>query len=187
MGTRAFICVELDEGIRKNVAELQRRLAVGNLVKWVEEENLHLTLKFMGDLSDEQVLMTSRILQSAVNGFEPFEFELRSIGTFPRSRAPRVVWVGVKDDAEMLVELVGRLEERLEPVGARKETRKFSPHLTMGRVRGTRGAGRLLDKISKNRKFEGGTQTVGQLTFMSSDLTPSGPVYSPIERIYLGR
>jgi 2'-5' RNA ligase len=97
------------------------------------------------------------------------------------------VWVGVKDDAEMLVELAGRLEERLEPVGARKEARKFAPHLTIGRVRGTRGAGRLLDKISKNREFEGGTQTVGQLTFMSSDLTSSGPVYSPIERIYLGR
>jgi len=187
MATRAFICVELDEGIRKGVAGLQRRLGAGNLVKWVEEENLHLTLKFMGDLSDEQVLMTSRILHSAVNGFEPFEFELRGIGTFPRSRAPRIVWVGVKDEAEILSKLAGRLEESLEPVGAKKEPRKYVPHLTIGRVRGTRGAGRLLDKVSKNRSYEGGTQRVERLTFMRSDLTPSGPIYSPLERIHIGR
>ncbi len=185
MATRAFLCVELDEGIRRSVAGLQKRLEAGNLVKWVEEENIHLTLKFMGDLSDEQVLMTSRILQSAVNGFESFDVELRGMGAFPTRQPPRVVWVGVKDDGGMLAKLAARLEESLEPVGCKKETRKYVPHLTIGRVRGTRGVRRLVDKISENRQYEAGKQRVSKLTFMKSDLTPSGPVYTPLERIYL--
>ncbi len=186
MGTRAFICVEVDEEIRKRVSELQQVLSGGSLVKWVEEENLHVTLKFLGDISDEQVFKTSRVLRRVTRGVEPFEVEVGGLGTFPRGRQPQVLWVDVKDAGGRMEEIERGLAEGLEPLGVEKENRRFAPHLTIGRVRGSRGVGALLDRISRNRKFRGGRQAVRGVTFMRSVLAPSGPVYSPLERVHFG-
>ena len=184
---RAFIAVELPEALRREVAALQDTLkATGADVKWVEPANLHLTLKFLGDIAEIRVTPITEALRTATRHVASFTMRLAGVGAFPSTRSPRVVWVGVKDGQAPLRELAEAVEQACAGAGFPTEGRPFSPHLTIGRVRSQNRVAGLVKQLQV-AAFQGTAPApVGRLTLVQSTLSPRGPTYTPLADIPLG-
>ncbi|MDI7246871.1 MAG: RNA 2',3'-cyclic phosphodiesterase [Bacillota bacterium] len=182
---RCFIAVFLDPALRPQVTTLQRHLAQsGADVKWVEPENLHFTLKFLGDVDESRVSAVGERLRTCVQGARAFDIGLGAPGAFPRVRDPRVIWVGVSSGKEPFVALASTVEEAMKTEGFRSEGKNVSPHLTVGRVRSARNLDILVERLSSSPPLEG-SMRVHRVRLMASDLTNRGPVYSEIAAIPL--
>jgi 2'-5' RNA ligase len=186
--TRTFIAVEAAPEIRSRVADLVNRLRVADAtVKWVEPENLHWTLKFLGDVSDEDIAHVCRHVGRVASSIEPFRLQARGAGAFPDSRRPRTLWVGVSEGEEEMIALQTGVEDALRPLGFQREGRRFKPHLTIGRVRAMpREAQTLGELIERHRDFDAGAAEVDELIVMASYLDRTGPTYQPLGRAPLG-
>ncbi|MGQ9531522.1 MAG: RNA 2',3'-cyclic phosphodiesterase [Desulfotomaculales bacterium] len=174
---RLFVAVNLPGSLKARIAALQRELALsGADVKWVEEENLHLTVKFLGEMAPERLAELEEALARAVPACRAFRLELSGLGTFPARGVPRVLWVGVGGEVEAFRELYGAVERALAPLGFTGEGREFRPHLTLGRVRSPRGVDVLRNRMAA---LDGayGDLAVGEVALMESRLTPRGPIY----------
>ena len=182
---RTFVAVEMPEEVREQFKGIQAQLQKADAhVKWVEPHNIHVTLKFLGGIAEDQLQGLYEGVTEAVQGFAPFEINLSQLGTFPNLRRPRVVWIGVDSGKEKLIELQKNVEESISQLGFPKENRKFSPHLTIGRVKSPRGVEALADAI-KATSFESESFGVNEVVVMESTLTPEGPIYTPLRRIGL--
>src|SRR3990167_2243722 len=145
---RSFIAIELTNEIKDELAQIQARLKYsGADVKWVEKNNIHLTLKFLGEVSEDRTKAVVSVLDDIAKGSKPFEMTIRDIGAFPKIDYPRVVWVGLDKGASESKEITQRIEEELERSGFERESRAFSPHLTIGRVRSAKNKAALKEKI----------------------------------------
>jgi len=151
---------------------------MGKPVKPVAADNLHLTLKFLGDTPAEQIPAVSEIVQTAASNASSFQMELVGIGAFPRKERPSVIWAGI-DGGEPLVQIAEELEQRLQPLGFQKERRAFSPHLTLARVR-RKPPPELFELFEQHAATRFGTVSVGSLTYYASDLRPQGAVYTSL-------
>ncbi|HUS79139.1 MAG TPA: RNA 2',3'-cyclic phosphodiesterase [Patescibacteria group bacterium] len=180
MGVRSFIAVEFDDPvILGSLGRVQRTLeGTGADIKSVEGENMHLTLKFLGDV-EEVLLEEVKEFVTRVE-FQPFEMELRGIGAFPNLRRPRVVWAGVSRGVSEMEAVFNDLEAGLSKLGFRREGRRFSPHLTLARVRSGRNRERLAEAIGEAEEVEFGAFEVAHVKLKSSVLTPRGPIYSTL-------
>ncbi len=177
---RIFIAVELTDSVREQIARLEQPLRKeGAKVGWVKPENLHLTLKFLGDVQAARIDDVVEATQEAVQGIEPFILSFSGLGVFPNFKRPRVIWIGVAEGSDSLGKIQRGLEERLSQRGFTREEREFSPHLTIGRVRSQRGIGGLVSKLEKT-EFESEKIEVEQVVVMGSDLRPTGAVYTPL-------
>jgi len=185
---RAFIAIEISETIRDAIGTLIRELRQsGDRVKWVRPENLHLTLKFLGDLSEENVPKAIDILGRCAEGVGPFQLEVKNAGGFPNLNRPRVLFVEAEDSPPMARELARRLNKQMTRAGVPREDRGFRNHITIGRVRKPMpmpALGKRLHELA-GRRF--GAMTVSDVVLMQSDLRPDGPVYTPVERVALGK
>ena len=181
---RAFIAIEIPAEIKKAIAYQTAGLqtTTGRAVRWVSAENTHLTLKFIGELSDASVGLLSQVLQAECSQFEPFEISVRGIGSFPSRHRPRVIWVGLDAPPE-LTRLQTRIEAAAARLGYAPEERPFSPHLTVGRVR-EQASVEEMNKIEAGlaalKVGELGCFTARSVTLFKSDLRPSGPIYTPL-------
>ncbi len=184
---RAFIAVDLPDALIEEVASLQTELKrTGADVKWVEARNLHLTLKFLGDIEETLVPTLEEALTGLVHPRTPFMFHLEDLGAFPRVSHPRVVWVGIKNGQEDLMALASSVESALSRLGIPKEERPFSPHLTIGRVRSSDRLTPLVQKL-QSASFKGKVPApVDHLTLYQSALSPQGPTYTPLAQFPLG-
>ena len=185
---RTFIAVDLGKAIRDRCVALQESLArSGAECKWVEPENLHVTLLFLGEVVDRDVPALCKAVAEVCAKQVPFGVSVESAGCFPNSRRPRVVWVGVGEGAPALVALHDVLEPPLLALGCyRREERQYTPHITLGRVRGERApADNLAVALAKQAKWQGGTTEVREILVLSSELTPQGPVYTVLSRAKL--
>jgi len=186
---RSFIAVnlpvELKEEIERATAPLR---ASGADVKWVVARNLHITLKFLGYVPEEDLKKIEKAAAKVVRGSSPFEIEFSGIGSFPeRTKSPRVVWVGVKDTSGGGLERIQReLEASLKELGFEPEGR-FSPHITLGRVKSRRNTADLLRALTTLRDALFGKIKVEKIDLMRSDLAPSGAEYSIIKEIRFGQ
>ena len=185
---RTFVAVAISSAVRDRAAELIDEFrGTGAQVKWVEPQNLHVTLKFLGDVDSPEIDHVCRAVEQAVADAPPFEFELRGAGAFPDTRRPRTVWLGIGQGSHQIVALNERIEPPLAKLGFRKEARRFQPHLTIGRVR--RGGpvvaelGRL---IAEHDDLEIGRSHVREAIVFSSQLDRSGPTYEALARAPLG-
>ncbi|MHB0913428.1 MAG: RNA 2',3'-cyclic phosphodiesterase [Armatimonadota bacterium] len=175
---RTFIAVPLPAEVRREVAGIERALTASEAdVRWVSEENLHITLKFLGDV--ERTDAVAKAVRSAVAGFPPFRAALAGVGAFPKPSRPSVIWVGVSEGKAALAELAERVEAAMESLGFAREIRPFSPHVTVGRVRTSKNLERLREIIERMHG-EAGSFEVRQVAVMRSDLSRSGPTYTPI-------
>jgi RNA 2',3'-cyclic 3'-phosphodiesterase len=176
---RTFVAVEISQAIRARAAELIAALGGTTAdVKWVEPHNLHLTLKFLGEVHEREITDVCRAVQRGAAQIEPFELEVRGAGAFPTAARPRTVWLGAGEGAEQMVTLHDRVEDPLADLGYRAEHRRFQSHLTIGRVRGAGpGIADLGTLLQQNAQFTAGRMTVGKLTVFSSTLTSTGPIY----------
>ncbi len=186
--TRTFIAVEAVDGALSLAQHAIARLKpLAEKVKWVEPENLHWTLQFLGDLSDEEIAEVCRRVEQVVSRLEPFSIAARGVGAFPRADRPRTLWLGVGEGADEFCRLQATLERNLEDLGFRAELRKFVPHLTLGRV-GSPGAGQaaLVKELAQLADLAGGQMCVDEVIVYASRLARSGATYVPLSHTRLG-
>ncbi len=184
---RTFVAVEINGPIRARAGEIIAALAGTTAeVKWVEPHNLHLTLKFLGDVHQHEIIDVCRAVARGAAQVEAFELEVRGAGAFPTAARPRTVWLGAGAGAEPMIELHDRVEAALAELGYRKEHRRFQPHLTVGRVRGAgHGIAELGKLLEQHADVQIGCTTVRKVTVMSSMLLPAGPVYEVLGTVDL--
>ena len=183
---RAFVAIDISEPIRKAIGSLIADLRRVNApVKWVRPENLHLTLKFLGDVSDEDVSAVIDILRGCANDVAPFQLQVKGAGGFPNVHRPRVIFVDAEDTPTTAHELAGRLNEDLTDIGIAREERGFRSHITIGRVRRPQPMPTFEKRLAAVMDRDFGTMTVSDVVLIRSDLRPDGPVYTPVKRVTL--
>lgn len=183
---RIFVAVALDPALRAAVLALERRLEdAGARLRWVEVENLHFTLRFLGQLSEPQLDRVRRTVRDASAGSAAFRIRLAGIGAFPNPRHPQVVWAGIREGAEAMEDLARRLDDALARARFPREPRGFTPHLTLARVKDSRLWGDLSRVLPVFEAEEVGAQDVRSLLVMESLLRPQGPIYTPVEEVQL--
>ncbi|KAA0003736.1 MAG: RNA 2',3'-cyclic phosphodiesterase [Thermoplasmata archaeon] len=174
---RSFISI--DVGAMDSLVSLEKELGeAGVSLKLVEPENIHLTLKFLGEIDEELVPKIEEAMREAVNGIEPFTAELVGTGAFPSLDYMKVVWVGMRDSGETK-KIAGALEESLQKYGFRREKR-FTPHVTLARVKGARGKEKLREILSKNMQKNFGKVRVESIRLKKSELRKEGPLYTTL-------
>jgi 2'-5' RNA ligase len=185
---RTFVAMEINEPIRARAGELIAALAGTTAeVKWVEHHNLHLTLKFLGEVHDREIAQVCQTVARGAAKIEPFELEVRGAGAFPTAARPRTVWLGAGEGAEPMVALHDHVEAALAELGYREEHRRFQTHLTIGRVRGGGpGIAELGTLLVQHADFMVGRMTVQKVTVFCSTLTADGPIYEALGSARLG-
>jgi 2'-5' RNA ligase len=209
---RTFIAVEITKPIRARAQELIDSLD-GTLadVKWVETHNMHLTLKFLGEVHEREIFEVCQAVGRGAAEVEPFELEVCGAGAFPNATRPRTVWLGAKEGTEPMILLHDRIEAKLAELGYREEHRRFQVHLTIGRVRGGENGKRgpspygrraiaatesrseedgiveLGELLQLQADFEAGQMMVENVAVFSSTLTSDGPIYEKLGTLPLGK
>ena len=182
---RIFIAFELPEAQKASLRNLQSELKKqGGNVRWVRPEGIHLTLKFLGDVDENQIDEIDTATKNAANDIAAMKIQIKGTGAFPNFRRPRVFWVGVNEPSGNLSALADEIEEQLAQVGFQKEQRAFKPHLTLGRVKDSRGLDTVIKHI-QTEEFDGGSFTAHKLVLMQSQLKPTGAEYTPLRTIEL--
>jgi len=188
---RVFIAIELDDATRRALGSLQSKLKseLGtNAVRWVAPENIHLTLKFLGEVDAIKIDALERAVADASIGVAPFVLRLSGVGAFPNVTRPNNIWVGVQGDVEVAAMLAKKIEDACAILCFPREARGFSPHLTLGRVKrdaGTRERAEIAQMIAAAPTSELGQYRVEHVSIMQSELKPSGSEYSRLSLIAL--
>jgi RNA 2',3'-cyclic 3'-phosphodiesterase len=187
--TRTFIALEIDKAIRDRLVALQENLSrAADQVKWVEPENLHVTLLFLGEVDIRDIPSVHRVVADGCAGLSPFSLSVETVGCFPNPRRPRTIWAGVGAGSPEVCALHDTLEPPLLELGCyRREDRKYTPHITLGRVKSDRPTDRLAATLAKHAAWQCGEQTVREVHIMGSELTPDGPTYTILARAKLGK
>jgi 2'-5' RNA ligase len=185
---RTFIAVDLGQQLRDRCAAMQENLTrLGAEVKWVEHDNLHVTLLFLGEVDERDVPPVCAAVAAACTGHEPFTLGVEKVGCFPNPRRPRTIWAGVGEGAAELTALHDALEPPLLELGCyRREERQFTPHVTLGRVKNDQHTDKLAAGLAKYADWRAGDVAVREVLVLSSELTPKGPVYTVLSRGRLG-
>jgi 2'-5' RNA ligase len=194
---RTFIALDVEKPVRDRLIAMQERLArAGSPVKWVEPDNLHLTLLFLGEVDYRDSPELCRAVAACCVDFGPFPMTVEGVGCFPNSRRPRVLWAGVGDGADEVKVLHDALEPPLLELGCyRREERGYTPHITLGRVTNDADADDLAAVVAKQADWSAGTTTVREVLVMSSDWKGvssgrgdrnPGPNYTVLSRAKLG-
>ena len=183
---RAFIAVGLPDEVRDALAGLQRQLDASRAdVKWVEPANLHLTLKFLADLTEAQRAGMDALLRQIADRQPKFVMRLGALGAFPTLTAPRVVWVGCEEGQEPLIRMAQQVEAGAAALNLPREERPFAAHLTIGRVRSPRGRADLVRAIRTVSWTPPAAWPVTALTLYQSVLSSRGPTYTALAEVAL--
>lgn len=188
---RLFVAIEPSELVRRRLAGLRADLermadrAHGE-VKWVATENVHLTLHFLGAVPEDRLDGVKEAIAAAAGSAAPLHLELKGAGGFPNARRPRVLWAGLSGDLVPLAKLVEELGRRLGPLGFPADERPFSPHLTLGRARDSRGVIGLGPALASAAEAPGAPWRATEVVLFRSYLSPRGPRYEPLVRMALG-
>lgn len=151
-------------------------------VRWVKAANLHLTLRFLGDIPLESVTGLAAAIRENLADFSPFELTLSGLGGFPNLKRPRVIWVGTGDGTDRLNLLAARVEGSCIEAGFGKSDKPFSSHMTIGRVRFPQGPDRLIQRIEQT-DYNSETIDISEVSIFKSDLSPAGPKYTRLEAV----
>jgi len=186
---RAFIAIELPQDLKQSLAQLQDKLkAAAADLKWVKPENIHLTLKFLGEIEAQKQEEIANIIEAIAGKTSPFSLRICSLGAFPKRDFPRVIWVGLDKGAQEAEKIAQGLEEKLELLGIPGEERPFSAHITLGRVKSNLNREKLVGLLTALQdNFQAGKAEfrVTKITFFKSTLTPKGPLYEALKTINL--
>jgi len=183
---RTFIAVDVDPQVRRRAEDMIRQLASsGASAKWVEPEQMHVTLKFLGDVEQGELHRVAGAVETAAAGLPPFEVAFGGAGAFPSIQRPRTLWLGVAEGAEPIALLQERIERELEKLGFPKENRRFHAHLTLGRIRGRGPERALTDALTTAADFDAGPSIIDRVITFSSSLSRHGPKYEPIATVEL--
>jgi len=187
---RTFIAIELPQKIIGTLSALQNQLKNTQAdVKWVAPENIHLTLKFLGEVDEKKIEKIIQALEETAKDNQPFSIRLCALGAFPKINFPRVIWVGIDAGDEETKNIAFVLEEKLQKLGIPKEKRPFSSHITIGRVRSGINREKLVKELDilqgKGLLQENLEFLATKITLFKSTLTPKGPVYEILKEASL--
>jgi 2'-5' RNA ligase len=187
---RSFIAIELPDELKLALSQLQARLKLEGhpWVKWVDPNSIHLTLKFLGNVPISRVSEITKAIEEATKGISPFHLEVKDVGVFPNLRRVQVAWVGVSGEVDKLARLQQRIEANLAHLGFARESRLFTPHLTLARVRDRASSEerQLFGRVIANTRLETTYPIeVNEVNLMKSQLTREGAIYSRISSIRL--
>ncbi len=185
MSIRTFIAIEIPSYIKQKIEKFTAKYREERLpIKWVNNDSLHLTVKFLGDVESERIGLINNALHEALSDVNSFSVIVGSCSVFPHRKSPRILWIGLTDRDETLQKVYEKTEEALNDLGFAPEKRAFSPHLTIGRIKGRIPAAfteRFLADNFPPMSFE-----VKSINVMKSTLKPSGAVYTVLQEIELG-
>jgi RNA 2',3'-cyclic 3'-phosphodiesterase len=184
---RAFLAIELPEALRAGLAQVQGELKRSRAdVRWVTPGNIHLTLKFFGNVPDDEIGSLAQAARDAAAETAPLQLQATGAGAFPSPNAPRVVWLGLGGDLVPLTQLFYRLEKAYATLGYPPEGRAFNPHLTLGRVESPANRDKLAKMLEKMPPVDWPPFEVKELILFQSVLSPQGSKYTPLQVIPLG-
>jgi 2'-5' RNA ligase len=189
---RAFIAIELSESIRTSIRHFQQQLqsTLSHApIRWVPVQNIHLTLKFLGDIHTEKIQPLIQVLQQVTVRFPVFDFEVGELGCFPSCKRPRVLWLGVQQADSLLIKLQNRIDEKLSLMDFEPERRSFHPHLTLGRIKKSVRPDQLKSlahQLENTERYAGSVGSVVQVHLIQSNLLPSGAEYTQLGSAPLG-
>jgi 2'-5' RNA ligase len=177
---RSFIAIELNKDIQESLAKIQSQLRAARAdVKWVKPENIHLTLKFLGNIDIDLITKINGIFEELGKKYQSFPADLNTLGAFPKIKNPRVIWAGMQKGKDEVIVIVKELEKQLAKIGIAKEEKEFHPHVTLGRLRSPYNRASLVEALEKNSKVPTLNFTVDKIVLFKSTLTPKGPIYEP--------
>lgn len=181
MNKRIFIAFKLsaDEKLLDAFFDIKEKLDEEK-IKWVDEKNIHLTIKFIGDVPEHKIPEIINAVEKATSNTKPFEIQLSGMGFFGKPMNPKVIWVGMQKNNNLTI-LHEKLEIALENIGIAKEKRNFNPHITLGRIKFVTNFYDFMDAISSYKDVDFQIQVLNKLTLFESKLTPKGPIYKPIK------
>jgi len=187
---RSFIAIELPAELKGGLAQLEAQLKLGkpSAVKWVDPSGIHLTLKFLGNIALDRISAITRALEEATRELSPFQLKVTGLGVFPNLKRVQVAWVGIGGEVDKLGQLQQRIESSLASLGFTAETRRFTPHLTLARLRDRASADerQRFGQLIASTKFEAVyTIKVDALNLMRSQLTREGAIYSRLSSVGL--
>ncbi|MDP8229986.1 MAG: RNA 2',3'-cyclic phosphodiesterase [Candidatus Gorgyraea atricola] len=179
---RAFVAVEIDQPNKQKLSQVISTLKQANAdVKWVNKIQMHLTLKFLGNIEENRIKEISDTLKSIADNFSAFNIHLSKIGAFPNMHKPRVIWLGIDKGAQDLKNLASQLEK----LGPKEEKREYKAHLTLGRVKSLKNISQLTKLINETPFQSQGNIPITKLILFQSTLTPKGAIYSPLTTLAL--
>ncbi len=181
---RLFIAIELPPEIKQGIAKIQEQLrTAGANAGWTRPEGIHLTLKFLGEADESKTQEIMQMLAGATQGIGKLNLEVTGAGAFPNGKNPRVLWLGVTGDVEKLGSLQAAVEDSMVKLGFEREERKFSPHLTLARIKFPKPRDNWQQKIESIRDVKLGTFEAGHISLMKSELRPEGAIYMELAQI----
>lgn len=189
---RSFIAIELPDELKLGLAQLEAQLKMSKppWVKWVNPYSIHLTLKFLGSIAVDRISEITKAMEEAIQGIPPFRLEVKDLGVFPNLRRVQVVWVGISGEVDKLSQLQQHLESNPARLGLAPETRPFTPHLTLARLRNQASSGerQSFGQLIAITRFEATyTIKVDAISLMRSQLTREGAIYSRISSVGLNK
>jgi len=183
---RTFIAVKLPDHVIRRLSECQQDLKKHNMrIKWTRPENIHLTLKFLGDIHPDDVGPVRQVIEASVEEFGPIKLCVRGVGVFPGIRRPRILWTGISGQTDVLEKLHQAIDAGLNTLGFAKDERRFTGHLTLGRFRGYLDSELLIDVMKTYTDMVSDEFLVNTVHVYKSDLKPSGPVYTNLSSLWL--
>ena len=184
--TRTFIAIEMPVKVKELIASHVERLKglVPRGIKWVDPQTCHLTLAFLGNVPDDRLPSFFRIVDAVAADSPPLRLKTGLLGAFPNPRLPRVLWLGLEGDTQLLAHTQNRLQDALEASGFPRERRAFYPHITLGRAR-RKGLNPLPETALNGQAEDALALEVRDIVLMSSILTPNGPIHTPLHSALL--
>lgn len=183
---RTFIGFELPEKIRSFIRDIQEDLkSNGFNARWVQPEKIHLTLKFLGNINEDDTQKVGAAIFKSTADYAPISLAAKGIGAFPGINRPRVLWIGIKGQIDMLIQLQKSLDDKLEEIGFPKENRPFKGHLTLARVKGRINQAKLINAIKKYGELESEPFIADNIILFKSDLKSTGAVYTKLISVSL--
>ncbi len=185
---RIFIAIDIDDSIKNRISNLivdQARSWKG--VRWVREDGIHITLKFLGEADEEKVKQVALALEKVSSLYRPMNINISSLGCFPNKQKPRVIWLGAREETGDLKRLVNDVEKKMEDLGFKKEARDFKAHVTLGRVKSHRDAGKGILFKKEHETLSFGSFHADHIVLMKSTLLPDGARYEKIGKFPLKR
>ncbi|MFY9607498.1 MAG: RNA 2',3'-cyclic phosphodiesterase [Blastocatellia bacterium] len=183
---RTFICIEVPDSLKERIDKLQQTLRQQDAkISWVKPSNIHLTLRFLGEVASACIPEVGAAVERAALRSRPIEIEVGTTGCFPSVKRPRVFWVGLPAVPDALADLHALIEEELAIGGFPPDDRRFSPHLTIGRVRSPQNASRVAENLITTG-FACESFQAAKVIVMRSEMNPGGSIYSPLFHVPLG-
>jgi 2'-5' RNA ligase len=186
---RAFLAIEPPEDILQAVARMQEKLKreISGRISWTKPQGQHLTLKFFGDISTEDVKNICTAVQNRIASGSALNLKIEKLGVFPDARQPRVLWCGITGDEEKLLAIQKQLDDDFASIGFPGEDRPFRAHLTLARIKDAHGLAGISEALTKHSGFVAGEFVGKELILFQSRLTPQGAIYTRLAEFVLGR